>query len=41
MLVLAAIITASRPIMGVHFPLDVIAGAGLSLVIGIPLFWLI
>ncbi len=33
-LLVAAVVAVSRPLMGVHFPLDVIFGAALSLVIG-------
>lgn len=34
MLITAALIGSSRPLLGVHFPLDVIFGAVLSLIIG-------
>ena len=39
--ILAALIGISRPIMGVHYPLDVAFGAMIALVIGIIGFWVI
>ena len=35
---IALLITVIRPLAGIHFPRDVIAGALLSLVLGIPAF---
>lgn len=39
--ILAALIGISRPIMGVHYPADVVFGAMIALVIGIIGFWTI
>lgn len=39
--VLAVIVGISRVIAGVHYPRDVLAGAGVSLVVGILGFWVI
>ena len=41
MMIIALLIAASRPVMGVHFPLDVVFGAVLSLAVGIVGFWVI
>jgi len=41
MMIISLLIAASRPVMGVHFPLDIIFGGLLSLVIGIIGFWTI
>lgn len=41
MLVIAAAIAISRPLMGVHYPLDVLFGAAIALVIGGVGFFLI
>lgn len=41
MLIIASLITASRPIMGVHFPLDVFFGASLAIIPGIIFFFVI
>ena len=35
MMIIALLIAASRPVMGVHFPLDVVFGAVLSLAVGV------
>lgn len=41
MLITAAAIAASRPIMGVHFPFDVVFGSALAAVISVIGFWVI
>ena len=41
MSVIALLIAIIRPLSGIHFPIDVIAGALFSLIIGIVGFWLI
>ncbi len=41
MLVLSAAIAVSRPVMGVHFPYDVVFGSALALIIALPAFYLI
>lgn len=39
--ILAALIGISRPVMGVHYPFDVVFGAAIALAIGIIGFWII
>ncbi len=41
MAVIGLFISIIRPLAGIHFPLDVVAGMALSLVIGIIGFWLL
>lgn len=41
MTVVAVLIAVIRPLAGIHFPRDVIAGAGLALLVGLAGFWLI
>ena len=41
MVVIAAVIALSRPLIGVHYPLDVLFGAAIALVIGGVGFFLI
>lgn len=41
MAVIAVLIAVIRPLAGIHFPRDVIAGAGLALLVGLIGFWLI
>lgn len=41
MTAVALMIAVIRPLAGIHFPRDVLAGAALSLILGIPGFWLI
>ncbi len=39
--VIAALIAVIRPLAGIHFPRDVLAGAGLALAVGAVGFWIL